>query len=130
MIESKDIKDLEKDRGNQKAEKRISIITGRIIAFFGILCVAGGLGIIIYQFYFWVKMGQWRAMPFSVLVSKVMSLNYIYKIEWKGMAGLLIWITYQSSALILIIWGTIIAVIGNVIYLRSSKDYKESPWRK
>lgn len=128
--EKKDIADPEKDKKKLEAGKRIANISGRIIALAGILCITGGFVIISYQFYYWLKAGKWLAMPFSVIVSKVISINLIHHLGWKGVSGLLIWITNQSSFLVLVISGCIVALIGDIIYVRASKDYRESPLRK
>ena len=110
--------------------KKVASISGHVIALIGILCVIGGFVIIIYQFYYWLKMDKWLAMPFSVVLSKVISLKHIYNSEWKGMTKLLIWITNQSSFLILIICGSIITIVGDILYVRVGKDYKASRWKK
>ena len=128
--EKKDIADPEKDKKKQETRKKIANISGRIIALSGILCITGGFVIISYQFYYWLKAGKWLAMPFSVIVSKVISINLIHHLEWKGISRLLIWITHQSSFLVLVILGCIVAVIGDIMYVRASKDYSESPLKK
>lgn len=112
------------EKENKELKKRIASISGYIVAFLGILCVVGGFTILIYQFYYWLKMDKWLAMPFSFILSKVISLKYIYNSEWKGMAKLVIWIISQSSALVLIFLGFIITIFGDLIYLNVAKDYR------
>ena len=128
--DNKDINNPGEDKKNRDVMKKVASISGHVIALIGILCVIGGFVIIIYQFYYWLKMDKWLAMPFSVVLSKVISLKHIYNSEWKGMTKLLIWITNQSSFLILIICGSIITIVGDILYVRVGKDYKASRWKK
>lgn len=106
----------------KKIGKRIAGISGRVIALSGILFVAGGFAIIIYQFHYWLKIEKWAAMPFSVILSKLFSLNVLYQSEWKWITKSVIWVLNQSSALILIFMGVMVAVIGDIIYLHAAKD--------
>lgn len=128
--ENRDPKELPEDKKEQDVRKRVASIAGHIIALCGILCVTGGFVIIIYQFYYWLKIGKWLPIPFSAILSKVISLNFLNQLEWKGVSRLLIWVTNQSSFLILIICGSIITIIGDIMYVRVARDYKELSWGK
>lgn len=132
-IEEKETTDPEEPEKNQKGQdlkKKIAVVAGFIIALSGILCLIGGIVIIIYQFYYWLKIGRWFSMPFSVILSKVISLNYLHHLEWKGISKILLWIVKQPSSLLLIICGCIITVIGDIIRLQVTRDYKESKFKK
>jgi hypothetical protein len=128
--ENRDPEKVPEDKKGHEVRKRVVNISGRIIALLGILCVIGGLAVIIYQFYYWLKIGKWLSMPFSAILLKVISLDFLHQLQWKGISKLLIWFTNQSSALVLIILGSIIAIIGDIMYVLVTRDYKESHWRK
>ena len=128
--DNKDINKSGKDKKSKDVMKKVASISGHVIALIGILCVIGGFAILIYQFHYWLKTDKWLAMPFSVILSKVISLKSVYNSEWKGMAELLIWITNQSSFLILITCGSIITIIGDILYMRAGKDYKGAVFEK
>ena len=111
--EIREAKELEKDKKNQEANQRINFIFGGIISLTGFLFILCAAAIILYQVYHWLKIGQWIEMPFYNILSKVdISIGNESQFEWKGIAKIFIWISNQSSALVMAILGFIITIIG------------------
>jgi hypothetical protein len=79
----------------------------------GTLLIVYGVGVYIYQLYFWLKHGFWLELPFWKLVEHIKpNIIDIINLSWKGIEKIIFWIFDVSGALITIICGFIVIAIS------------------
>lgn len=110
--EIREANELEKYEKQQRLNRKF----GGFVSLLGYLCVIGAAIMFLYQCYHWLKHGQWLEIPFSSILSRLdISISDIGQYQWKGIAKLLLWVSHQSSALVVATSGFIIAIIGNIL---------------
>jgi hypothetical protein len=101
---------VERDKRIERMQKRIS---GGLFFGVGILGVLVGIGIFLYQCYFWLKYGTWLRIPFwELLTSLDENILDDIQISWKGIERVVFWILNLSAALVSCIIGVLSYIIG------------------
>lgn len=88
-----------------------NIVLDHIGSIFLILGVMGGLGIVGYQCFLWLRFGEWIKIPASTIIPlKLVGWAYMGS-EWLGIKKIVIWITELPLSLFVFIVGFLISII-------------------
>lgn len=85
---------------------------------FGALGFLGGIALLGYQAFLWLKEGQWTPMPISVALGK-MNIDYyaVVDISWTGAQKIFIWLLDLPLSLGVVVFGGLLGVlIGNLVH--------------
>jgi hypothetical protein len=91
-----------------------------------------GLAVLVYQSYFWMKLGQWKSLDSRLILNRVLPVNFIQWLRnpssWLGLKKVITPVFDFPLALFLLLFGLVaILILAKIFDLLFSKSEKIKP---
>ena len=111
--EEREIREQKWKEKKRKRMERVEMLNWLFVPTVGILLFLTGVSFFFYQCFFWLKNGVWMEIPLLRVIEYIdESIIDKLKTNWNGVQKIIVWFLKQSTALVSVVSGFIIAWIG------------------